>query len=608
MFAQYLGLRFNPFEIKCDSSGAFFHEHFQAVYDSLRRDIHEKTGIILLVGYPGVGKSTLIHRIIKDIGKNKPIQYIDARLIERSLRVEPGQPFKRFPPELIKSSAKKLSENNPSGLSVRDTNRNITVIDHASILDEQYLDKLISLGFNLDQENAAGLLILVGYPILETRLNKPEFKHLGGRIIRCLHLEKLPEGEVLDYIDSRLKKAGKRYNDFFSQDVLKPLYKLSNGIPGNINNLCAASMVFITIEGDKTISREVLEEVSEHCLFPCEMDISATNTATAEAEQTKNPINIANPDDNTEQALPVIETPLLNDQNWEQNLSPVLINEENIDIEDKAEPQQVVTRKIEPFLNHSIFSPAQHPLFLVMIGCILGITLSFLFMRYQPSIIVEQVAQAGQNGKVKKDRSEIAQTTEKQPNPNNTDDPDDLKKIQLAENQASPQELELDFQNLEPTGAGVATTAIVDFALKQNFQTETDTQENHHFVSKIENITAEIEFPPEEVSMLLEQAEEHKKNNRYSIPVGNNAVETYRQVLELDPSNEQGRLGLLKIKQIYFNQAMRAEAIRDWKNAEINLERALNVEPGDQQISAQLAELRNLLSLQQELQQDSLPK
>jgi general secretion pathway protein A len=65
------------------------------------------------------------------------------------------------------------------------------------------------------------------------------------------------------YITSRLLVAGAERTDVFSPTAIDYIFRCSEGIPRNINNLCDNAMLAGYAAGETTINRSIIEDVAE---------------------------------------------------------------------------------------------------------------------------------------------------------------------------------------------------------------------------------------------------------------------------------------------------------------------------------------------------------
>ena len=90
----------------------------------------------------------------------------------------------------------------------------------------------------------------------------------------------------------------------------------------------------------------------------------------------------------------------------------------------------------------------------------------------------------------------------------------------------------------------------------------------------------------QQLQTLLNRAREQVAAKRMTTPAGNNALETYRAILQLEPNHAEALAGLAGIKEQYIQWAEDARQQQDWDKAETFYERALRVEPQDSAVIA----------------------
>jgi general secretion pathway protein A len=107
-------------------------------------------------------------------------------------------------------------------------------------------------------------IVLTGQPELREVLNNPDLRQLKQRIaLRCV-IKPLPNVEETDrYITSRLLVAGAERTDIFSPEAVDYIFRCSEGIPRNINNLCDNALLAGYAAGDGTIGRSIIEDVAD---------------------------------------------------------------------------------------------------------------------------------------------------------------------------------------------------------------------------------------------------------------------------------------------------------------------------------------------------------
>jgi general secretion pathway protein A len=136
------------------------------------------------------------------------------------------------------------------------------IVDEAQNLDWEVLEEIRLLG-NL--ENPRGKLlqiVLAGQPELDRKLDAPDYRQLKQRIaLRCT-LHPFAEHETIEYINTRLAKAGMAEQTVFPPDLLSEIHYRTQGIPRVINAVCDNLLLTAFASETKAATLEFLEEVS----------------------------------------------------------------------------------------------------------------------------------------------------------------------------------------------------------------------------------------------------------------------------------------------------------------------------------------------------------
>jgi len=142
--------------------------------------------------------------------------------------------------------------------------RTVLIVDEAQGLSPHVLEEIRLLS-NFESNTAKQLqIVLTGQPELRDVLNNPDLRQLKQRIaLRCV-IKALPNvEETARYITSRLLVAGGTRIDIFSPEAIDFIYRCSEGIPRNVNNLCDNALLAGYAAGETIIGRELIEEVAE---------------------------------------------------------------------------------------------------------------------------------------------------------------------------------------------------------------------------------------------------------------------------------------------------------------------------------------------------------
>ncbi|MCK5229294.1 MAG: AAA family ATPase [Desulfobulbaceae bacterium] len=136
--------------------------------------------------------------------------------------------------------------------------RLVIVIDEAHFLKSDGLHILRTLS-NLETERQKIVtVLLVAEKSLPRRLNAPSYASLRGRITFTVNLRPLSAKETEQYIKYRLLKGGASSN-LVSKEACLTAYRLSGGIPREINRLMYNSLIEAMIKDETMISTSIVQ-------------------------------------------------------------------------------------------------------------------------------------------------------------------------------------------------------------------------------------------------------------------------------------------------------------------------------------------------------------
>ncbi len=106
---------------------------------------------------------------------------------------------------------------------------------------------------------------LTGQPELREVLNNPDLRQLKQRVaLRCV-IKPLPNVEETDrYITSRLLVAGAERTDIFSPGAIDYIFRCSEGIPRNINNLCDNALLQVMPRAKRSSAVRLSKKLLKH--------------------------------------------------------------------------------------------------------------------------------------------------------------------------------------------------------------------------------------------------------------------------------------------------------------------------------------------------------
>jgi tetratricopeptide (TPR) repeat protein len=99
---------------------------------------------------------------------------------------------------------------------------------------------------------------------------------------------------------------------------------------------------------------------------------------------------------------------------------------------------------------------------------------------------------------------------------------------------------------------------------------------------------------------LLARAERQVMAQHFTSPMGDAALQTYQEILQLVPEHEGAQKGLEKIKVWYQKSAAAAKQKKDWKGARAFLEKSQTVDPKDLSLAGALRQLEEEKTAEEE--------
>jgi general secretion pathway protein A len=263
MYAEFYGLKELPFALTPDPRYIYFTPSHTEVMANLHYGIESGKGLIVVTGEVGTGKTTMLRWVMQRLDRTVLVAYIfNPRLSVPEFYQHLAVLFDiqnwESKSDLLIELGKVLESRHSRGL------RTVLIVDEAHGLSTSVLEEVRLLG-NFESDTAKQLqIVLTGQPELRTVLNNPDLRQLKQRVALRCDVKALPNvEETAQYINTRLKVAGAERSDIFSPGAVDYIFRCSEGIPRNINNLCDNALLNGFAAGEPIISRAAVQEVAE---------------------------------------------------------------------------------------------------------------------------------------------------------------------------------------------------------------------------------------------------------------------------------------------------------------------------------------------------------
>ena len=230
-----LGLARNPFPPTPDAGSYFFTPRLEEAFAEIRHCIEAKKGFTLVTGEVGLGKSTLVRRLLDALPAEKcrSALILNTFLQEGALLSAIQTDFYLPPTESVEQGLAQLTDflitQHQAGQI------SLLVIDDAQNLTIESLE-LVRLLCNLEtgQEKLLQIL-LVGQPELEKTLALPQLRQLKSRIIKHTRLTGLKKDELTRYFDFRVNAANAAGRLSIQPAAIHQLYQATQGNPRQVH-------------------------------------------------------------------------------------------------------------------------------------------------------------------------------------------------------------------------------------------------------------------------------------------------------------------------------------------------------------------------------------
>jgi len=262
MYKKFYRFTEEPFALSPDPKFLYLaRTHKEALY-AMVSGIKERRGLIVITGEVGVGKTILIHSVLKDLSEN----------IKTAFIFQPRLDFKDLLKGILLDLEVRLGGNEENIASFLFQFRNYLnerlardetvaiVIDEAQSVDENVLEDLCRLS-SLDTPATQMLqILLVGQPELEVKLNSEKLRPFQKSIAIHRRISPLTREEGRGYMRHRLKLVGRSISEVFTSGAVNRIWEFAEGIPRVINLLCDQALLIGYGDSQNIIDSKIVNE------------------------------------------------------------------------------------------------------------------------------------------------------------------------------------------------------------------------------------------------------------------------------------------------------------------------------------------------------------
>jgi type II secretory pathway predicted ATPase ExeA len=289
MYEQHFNFHKMPFTANPADWHFFQSESAAALLPKLLHTLQFSSGVAVVTGPGGVGKTVLLHHLHTKLSKQgqtiilsgTSLQSVDDLYlsIRRSLKTLDG------PPVTTGSGRWDVVERLLASAEFWGPIR--LLVDDAHLLDP---DIFTELQFLLEQragEQTICRLLLAGSHTLEETLARPALSDFAQRIRTFTFLQPLRLAESIEYLKSRLSHAGSSLGSCFDSDAVEATVEAADGSPRCLNLLADESLISAFHDNqDRVTLATVHTALSSLQHLPHAWNISASNHSDAALDDT----------------------------------------------------------------------------------------------------------------------------------------------------------------------------------------------------------------------------------------------------------------------------------------------------------------------------------
>jgi general secretion pathway protein A len=261
MYTKFYGFKEQPFKQSPDPRFLYLNSPYRAYQSSMGFGINEKRGLLVIIGETGIGKTTLINGLLNNYDqKTKSVLLLYSILVVEgsfsfifdNFGIEHSE--KDDDTESLIKLNKFLSYNYP------EKGNAVLVIDEAQDLKPNLLNEIQLLSNLVSNHDKLFQILLVGHPELENLLDRSTISQVGRCISLHYELSSLSCKKNEEYINYRLRIAGRPMTKgIFSPGAIDEIYLSANGNPMAINDMCNKALQLGSSSGIQYITREMVK-------------------------------------------------------------------------------------------------------------------------------------------------------------------------------------------------------------------------------------------------------------------------------------------------------------------------------------------------------------
>jgi type II secretory pathway predicted ATPase ExeA len=260
VYERYFGLAAKPFALTPDPAFLYPSRQHGMALTMLEYGLESQAAFSLLTGEIGSGKTTLVRKLVRQLGKRTTVGLISNTHSRfhaihgwalSALGVAPpaGSDIAQYE-ALVEHLVNEYARGR----------RTLLILDEAQNLSVEALEDLRLLSNVNSEKDLVLQVLLVGQPELRETLMRPELRQFAQRVSVDYHLKALDANETAAYVRHRLEVA-EGDPALFRPDALVLVHAHTGGVPRLVNQLCDYALVYAYAERLRGIDGPLISQV-----------------------------------------------------------------------------------------------------------------------------------------------------------------------------------------------------------------------------------------------------------------------------------------------------------------------------------------------------------
>ena len=262
MYESFYGFRERPFDLTPNPRFLVMTDVHREALSNLEYGIASRTGITLLVGDAGTGKTTLIRTALERQPERVHCVHLQNPALTRgefvemlAWRFELSDRARESKTALLLELEDVLKRRADAGEST------VLLIDEAQSLPRDILEEIRLLANIETNERKLLSVIMAGQPEVTSLLNDESLRQLKQRVALRCELRPLTLQETAGYIAGRIRSAGGVGAQVFTREAVTLIHERSRGIPRTISVICDNALLTGFAVGQRPVNSSTIREV-----------------------------------------------------------------------------------------------------------------------------------------------------------------------------------------------------------------------------------------------------------------------------------------------------------------------------------------------------------